>query len=81
MDKPEDLLRDNSKRFLHLRLEAGITQSEAAQFIADYTKRPCALRTVQSWETPWDKSSARTCPDWAVAALEAKLKRKRLIPT
>lgn len=62
-----------------LRLQAGITPMEAAQYIADYTKRRCSLRSVPLWECRWNKSSARPCPEWATDALEAKLKQKRLI--
>lgn len=35
--------------------------------------RPCSLRTVQAWLAKPGKPSARHCPDWALAALEARL--------
>ena len=67
----------NQEQFLKLRERAGITQTQAAQYIAEHTMRPCALRTVQAWEAPSDRSSARPCPDWAIAALEAILKKRK----
>jgi DNA-binding XRE family transcriptional regulator len=69
----------NQEKFLALRAQAGITQTEAAKCIADQTMRPCALRTVQAWEAPKGKPSARPCPDWAITALEARLKVLRKI--
>lgn len=80
MEKQTKSQSYNQKRFMRLRLQAGITQTEAAAYIAEHTHRPCSLRTVQAWECPWDKASARPCPEWAVAALEAKLKQKKLLP-
>lgn len=69
----------NQAKFLELRARAGITQTEAAQYIADQTMRPCALRTVQAWEADTEKASARPCPDWAITALETRLKVLRKI--
>ena len=60
----------NREKLLELRARLGLTQTGVAEFIAKKTKRPCALRTVQAWEAPEDKDSARPCPDWAIGLLE-----------
>jgi len=69
----------NQDKFLALIEQANITRAEAAQFIAEETKRPCSWRTVQSWLADPSLSSARGCPDWAIANLEAHLKYLRRI--
>jgi hypothetical protein len=68
---------DNRQQLLDLIAKSGITQLEAAKLIGEYTRRPCALRSVQAWLNDPTKSSSRRCPDWAVDALRAKLKIKK----
>lgn len=70
----------NRKKMLDLLAHANITQKQAAQMIAEYTRRPCALRTVQAWLNDPDAPSARTCPDWAVDALKNRLAELNAIP-
>jgi hypothetical protein len=69
----------NREKLAALIERAGITREEAAKHIADETKRPCSWRTVQSWLADPELSSARTCPDWAVAVLSARLKKLKII--
>lgn len=65
------------KRLHALIEESGIVQREAAQLIADQTMRPCSLRSISSWLAgPESPSNARPCPEWAVHALETKLKAR-----
>ena len=69
----------NQEKFRALSQKAGITQERAAQLIAEQTMRPCSLRTVRSWLADSALTSARPCPDWAVLALETRLKVLKLI--
>lgn len=65
------------KRLQALIDEAGVVQREAAQLIAEQTMRPCSLRSISSWLAgPESPSNARPCPEWAVHALEARLKAR-----
>lgn len=64
----------NQKKFRNLCAAAGITQEKAAELIAVQTMRPCSLRTVRAWLADPKLPSARPCPDWAILALETKLK-------
>jgi len=64
----------NQKKFRDLCQKAEITQEKAAQLIAEQTMRPCSLRTVRAWLADPKLPSARPCPDWALLALETKLK-------
>lgn len=71
--------------FLALRHDLGLTQTEIAAAIERKTLRPCAMRTVQAWEAPPDRSSARPCPAWALQILqslrdEQRNPRQREIP-
>lgn len=59
----------NREKLIELRARLGFTQTDAANFLAKKTKRPCSLRTVQSWEAPPEQVSARGCPDWAIELL------------
>lgn len=68
----------NQQKFRDLCQQAKITQEKAAQLIAEQTMRPCSLRTVRAWLADESLPSARPCPDWAVLALETKLKVLRL---
>jgi hypothetical protein len=65
----------NADKFRDLCRRAHITQSKAAQLIAEQTMRPCSVRAVRAWLANADVSSARPCPDWAVHTLETKLKQ------
>ena len=71
--------RDRRSEFVALLTAAGITQARAAQLIAEETKRPCSVRAVRAWLAPDDRPSARTLPDWAIAALERRLKTLRFL--
>lgn len=69
----------NRDKLLDLIAKAGITRERAAQAIAEETKRPCSWRAVQSWVADPALKSARPCPDWAINALETRLKFLALI--
>lgn len=69
----------NRDKLAALIERANITRAEAAQYIAEETKRPCSWRAVQSWLADPALPSARECPDWAIANLTAKLKRLKII--
>jgi hypothetical protein len=60
-------------KLLWLIEQSGVTQAQAAELIAQETKRPCSVRSVRAWLAASDKSSARPCPTWAVSALETRL--------
>ena len=60
----------NKDKLRQLLSEEGITQSQAADRIAAYTKRPCSVRSIRSWLANDDLSSSRPCPDWALAVLQ-----------
>jgi hypothetical protein len=64
----------NRDRYLQLLALSKITQVESANLIAAQTQRPCAPRTVRAWLATPGTASARSCPDWAVEALERRLK-------
>lgn len=70
----------NQEKLRKLCADGKATQEEAARLIAAQTMRPCAVRTVRAWLADAEKSSSRPCPDWAVIALEKKLRSlKRLL--
>jgi hypothetical protein len=70
----------NQEKFRKLCADGNATQEEAARLIADQTMRPCSVRTIRAWLADAEKRSARPCPDWAVLALETKLRAlKRLL--
>lgn len=69
----------NREKLLDLMSRAGITRERAAQAIAEETKRPCSWRAIQAWVANPALKSARTCPDWAINALEARLRFLHLI--
>lgn len=58
-----------------LAVRAG-SYSEAAKLIAAETKRPLSTDAVKSWTCDPSTMRARTCPDWAIEALERTLKEK-----
>lgn len=72
-------MNTNQDKLASLIERAGITRADAAQYIAEETKRPCSWRSVQSWLADPSLPSARGCPDWAISNLEARLKRFKLI--
>lgn len=67
-------MKTNQEKLAALIEQAQITRAQAAQYIAEETKRPCSWRSIQSWLSAPSLSSARVCPDWAVTNLEARLK-------
>jgi hypothetical protein len=69
----------NRERFLALLAESGVTQVESAGLIAEQTQRPCSARTVRSWIASPETPSARPCPDWAIEALERRLKKRKKV--
>ena len=69
----------NKDKLRQLLSEEGITQSQAADLIAAYTKRPCSVRSIRSWLANDGLSSSRPCPDWALAVFrEAAAAQKHL---
>lgn len=68
---------DIRSQFITLRHALAMTQTDAAEHIAEVTMRPCALRSVQSWEADPKLSSSRGCPDWALKALQTAVKGKQ----
>lgn len=67
----------NRARLAALMESGKLDTAAVAEILTAQTKRPCSRRTVQAWLSEPDKPSARSCPDWAVELLEAKLKRMR----
>lgn len=72
------MVSNNRAAFMALLADHGLTQAQAAYLICEYTRRPCAVRTVRSWVNDPDKPSSRSCPGWAVEALAEALKRNRI---
>ncbi len=68
---------DLTRRLRKLIEEAGITQKQAAIYIAQETKRPFSLRTLSAWLAEEGAVSKRPVQRWGVEALEARLKLKR----
>lgn len=64
----------NQEKLRNLLAKGSVTQTEAAALIAEETKRPCSVRSVRAWLADASLPSSRTCPDWALQALEARLK-------
>ncbi|EMA2592567.1 hypothetical protein [Pseudomonas aeruginosa] len=65
---------NNQASFRSLIEKTDITQAEAAKMIAEETKRPCSVRSVRAWLAEAELQSARPCPEWAVQALESRLR-------
>ena len=61
---------DNRTRFLQLLDLHDIKKKESAKIISAVTTVPCSDRAVRAWLTDPETPNARTCPDWAVKALE-----------
>jgi len=72
-------MKTNQEKLSALIKHAGITRIEAAKYIAEETKRPCSWRAMQSWLADPSLPSARSCPDWAITNLEARLKYLKLL--
>lgn len=68
--------RSNRELLPELRQQLGMTETDVAQFLAKKTKRPCSLRTVQSWTNNPDTKHARNCPNWAIELLQEELHRR-----
>jgi hypothetical protein len=68
---------DHTRKLRRLIEEAGITQRQAALYIAQETKRPFSLRTLSAWLAEEGTVSKRQAQRWGVDALEARLKLKR----
>jgi hypothetical protein len=67
----------NQTERLRLLIEkSGITQKQAALYIAQETKRPFALRTLSAWLADSTIQNKRNAQKWGVDALEARLKLK-----
>ena len=69
----QEIMKENRKKIKELCEVAG-TYSVAAKLITAETNRPLSVDAIKSWTCSPDSSRARTCPDWAIAALEKKLK-------
>jgi len=69
----------NQAKFKALLDKSEITQERAAQLIAEQTMRPCSVRSVRSWLADPELPSARGCPEWAVLALETRLKLLKML--
>ena len=68
---------DLTIRLRKLIEEAGITQRQAALYIAQETKRPFSLRTLSAWLAEEGTANKRAAQKWGIEALEARLKLKR----
>lgn len=64
----------NRKKFKDLCQLAG-SYSSAAQLIAIQTQRPLSVDSIKAWTCNPSTSRSRPCPDWAIYALERRLKR------
>ena len=60
----------NREKLIKLRARLNLTQTAVAELLEARTRRPCKLRTVQSWEAPETAASRRQCPDWVIVLLE-----------
>ena len=69
---------DNRERMRELCAIAG-SHEAAAKLIEEQTMRPCSKDAVKSWTCDPESSRARTCQDWAILALETRLRLIRKI--
>lgn len=60
----------NKEKFESLLARCCLTQTRAAKVISDITQRPLSPRAVRAWLTDPTKPSFRSCPNWAIDALE-----------
>lgn len=67
---------NQTERLRRLIAKAGITQKQAALYIAQETKRPFSLRALSSWLAEESIQNKRAAQKWGVDALEARLKLK-----
>jgi hypothetical protein len=72
--------QDSQRRFRNLLDRSGITQTRAADLIAEQTGRPCSVRSVRAWLAPADRPSARPCPEWSVTALDRAIAALKAAP-
>jgi hypothetical protein len=68
---------NQTKRLRRLIEEAGITQKQAAMYIAQETKRPFSVRALSAWLADDSIQNKRATQKWGVDALEARLKLKK----
>lgn len=74
--KPES---NNDRLRRLLQQQPRITQKDCARILTVAARRPCNLRTVQSWLAGPQTASARSCPDWALGLIKnyrARTKKK-----
>jgi hypothetical protein len=64
---------DNREKMKELCATAG-SYPAAAALIAEATKRPLSVDAIKSWTCAPTTKRARPCPDWAIEALQNKLK-------
>lgn len=63
----------NRERMRELCEIAG-SYEDAAELIREHTMRPCSRETIKSWTCDPEITRARTCHDWAILALETRLR-------
>lgn len=68
-----------TEKLRRLIAESGITQKQAALYIAQETRRPFSLRSLSAWLADDSIQHKRHAQQWGVDALEARLKLKREI--
>ncbi len=68
---------DQTDRLRRLIAKAGITQKQAALYIAQETRRPFSLRALSAWLADESIQNKRQAQKWGVDALEARLKLKK----
>jgi hypothetical protein len=68
---------NQTQRLRRLIEKAGITQKQAALYIAQETKRPFSLRALSAWLADDSIQNKRTAQKWGVDALEARLRLKK----
>ncbi|MFZ6774571.1 hypothetical protein ACO0LB_17850 [Undibacterium sp. SXout7W] len=72
---------NNRRKLQQLLDDHNLTQAQGAALICQQTERPCSVRAIRSWLNNPEKSSARTCPDWAILALEKAINVKENMQT
>jgi hypothetical protein len=68
---------NQTERLRRLISNAGITQKQAALYIAQETKRPFSLRTLSAWLADDSIQNKRAAQKWGADALEARLRLKK----
>lgn len=69
---------ENRKKFKDLCTIAG-SYPKAVEMIVAQTEVPLSLDTIKSWTCNETTTRARPCPDWAINALEKRLKALKKI--